>query len=118
MTKLMTSVAVLKVVELNMLDLDTDLRPMLPEMGKHGIITGFDDALNTATLTPNTDPITLHMLLSHLSGHKYDWVSPYLAKWRAARGETLGHGSTVADKAALPLTYPPGKGWAYSVGNE
>ena len=114
----MTSVAVLQCVEDGKLDLDQDARPLLPEMGTHGIITGFDDETNSATLTPDATPITLRMLLSHTSGHEYDWFSPLLGKWRASRKEGLWTGPTVAHKSALPLVFPPGTGFAYGAGHD
>ena len=58
------------------------------------------------------------MLLSHTSGHEYDWFNPLLAKWRASRGEAPWTGPTVEDKSALPLVFPPGKGFAYGAGHD
>ncbi|KAI1408331.1 beta-lactamase/transpeptidase-like protein [Hypoxylon sp. FL1857] len=89
MTKLMTSIAVLQCVEDGTLNLDADIKPLLPEIGKYGIITGFDDAKNSAIFAENTTPITLRMLLSHTSGHEYDRSNPLLTKWRLSRGKTV-----------------------------
>jgi CubicO group peptidase (beta-lactamase class C family) len=58
-TKLMTEIAVLQCVERGQLDLDADVAPILPEAGKHGVITGFDDDKNEALLVPKDGPITL-----------------------------------------------------------
>ncbi|KAI2605717.1 beta-lactamase/transpeptidase-like protein [Hypoxylon fragiforme] len=118
MTKLMTSVAVLQCVEDGTLDLDQDVKPLLPDVGKYGLINGFDDASNTATLTENSTPITLRMLLSHTSGYQYDWASPLLRRWRISRNEVPWAGATIEEKAALPLVHAPGKGWAYGPGHE
>ncbi|KAK4156106.1 beta-lactamase/transpeptidase-like protein [Chaetomidium leptoderma] len=118
MSKLMTSVAVLQCVEQGKLDLDQDVRPMLPEMGKYGIITAFDDDRNEATFKPDATPITLRMLLSHTSGHEYDWFNPLLGKWRASRGEVPWSGPTVEHKSALPLVFPPGTDFAYGAGHD
>ncbi|KAI1113976.1 beta-lactamase/transpeptidase-like protein [Nemania sp. NC0429] len=118
MTKLMTSVAVLQCVEDGLLDLDKDTRTMFPTMGTHGVITGFDDENNTAVLKPDSTPITLRMLLSHTSGHEYDWLNPLLIKWRASRGEEPWTGPTVEHKSVLPLLFPPGTGFAYGAGHD
>ena len=118
MSKLMTSVAVLQAVEQSKLDLDHDVRPMLPSLGQHGIITSFDDTTNTAALSPDATPVTLRMLLSHTSGHEYDWFNPLLGKWRAARGEVPFSGATIEDKSALPLVFQPGTGFAYGAGHD
>ncbi|KAI0516859.1 beta-lactamase/transpeptidase-like protein [Xylaria bambusicola] len=118
MTKLMTSVAVLQCVEDGLLDLGKDARSLLPQIGTHGIITGFDDEGNTAILKPDSTPITLRMLLSHTSGHEYDWLSPLLGKWRASRNEGPWTGPTVEHKSALPLLFTPGTSFAYGAGHD
>ena len=58
-TKLMTSVAVMQLVERGKLDLDADVATIVPEAQEYGIITGFDDDTKTATFTPNKNTITL-----------------------------------------------------------
>lgn len=116
MTKLMTSVAVLQCVEQGKLDLDADVRPLLPEMGKYGVITSFDDEKNQATFEADSTPISLRMLLSNTSGHEYDWLNPFLGKWRASRNEVPWSGSLLTDKSAIPLVFHPGTGFAYGAG--
>lgn len=118
MTKLMTSVAVLQCVEDGTLNLDSDVKPILPEIGKYGRITGFDDDKNSAIFTPDPTTITLRMLLSHTSGHEYDWLNPLLGKWRASRNEFPWSGPTVEHKSALPLAFTPGTGFAYGAGHD
>ncbi|KAI1136247.1 beta-lactamase/transpeptidase-like protein [Hypoxylon sp. FL0543] len=118
MSKLMTSVAVLQCVEDGTLDLDADIKSVLPGIGKYGVITGFDDAKNSAILAENTVPITLRLLLSHTSGHEYDQVNPLLVKWRLSRGEQPWSGLTVEEKSTLPLVFPPGTNWAYGGGHD
>jgi CubicO group peptidase (beta-lactamase class C family) len=116
MTKLMTAVAALQCVEQGTLDLDKDARPLLPEMGKHGIITGFDDDKNEACFEADSTPITLRMLLCHTSGHEYDWLNPVLGKWRASRNEIPWSGPLLTDKSAIPLVFKPGTNFAYGAG--
>lgn len=118
MTKLMTTVAVLQCVEQGLLKLDDNIRPIFPTMGKYGILDGFDDAQKVAKFKPDDTPITLRMLLTHTSGHEYDWFSPPLLKWRASRNEMPWIGSTVQDKSSLPLVFQPGMGFAYGTGND
>ncbi|KAK9778644.1 putative Beta-lactamase-related domain-containing protein [Seiridium cardinale] len=118
MSKLMTSIAVLQAVEDGLLDLDADVKPLLPRIGEHGIITGFDDEKNTAQLKTDSTTITLRMLLSHTSGHEYDWLSPLLGKWRASRGEEPWTGPTVEHKSVLPLVFAPGTSFAYGAGHD
>lgn len=121
MTKLMTSIAVLQCVEDGLLDLDADVKPYLPQIGNHGIITSFNEATNSADLTPLSESqrkITPRMLLSHTSGHEYDWFNPLLAQWGASRGEQPWTGPTVEDKSVLPLVFAPGEGFAYGAGHD
>lgn len=118
MSKLLTSVAVLKAVELGILDLDADLRPLLPTMGQYGIMTGFDQETFTASFATDSTPITMRMLLCHTSGHEYDWLNPLLAQWRFARSEDLWSGPTVEDKSSLPLLYKPGTSFSYGGGSD
>ncbi|KAK6858703.1 Acyltransferase LovD [Apiospora arundinis] len=116
MSKLMTSVAVLQCVEEGKLDLDMDVKPLLPSIGKYGIMKSFDEEKNSAVLEESTATITLRMLLSHTSGHEYDWFGPEVGKWRASRGEEPWTGLTVEDKSVLPLVFTPGTSWAYGAG--
>jgi CubicO group peptidase (beta-lactamase class C family) len=118
MTKLMTSVAVMKCVEDGKLDLDQDTRPWLPGLGRHGIITGFDDEKNEAILTPDSTPISTRTLLAHTSGHQYEQSHPLLSKWRASRKEEAWSGPTINDKASIPLTYVPGTNFSYGAGHD
>lgn len=58
-TKLMTAICALQCVERGLLALDQDVTPLLPEVGKYGIITGFDDVTGQPVITPNTKHVTL-----------------------------------------------------------
>ncbi|OTA99411.1 hypothetical protein M426DRAFT_76366 [Hypoxylon sp. CI-4A] len=118
MSKLMTSVAALQCVEDGTLELDKDVRPLLPQMGKYGVITGFDENKNEATFVPDSTPITLRSLLSHTSGHEYDWFNSSLIKWRASRNEQPWMGPTIEDKSAIPLVFVPGTAFAYGAGHD
>ncbi|KAF4621519.1 hypothetical protein G7Y89_g14555 [Cudoniella acicularis] len=117
-TKLMTAIAVLQCVERGQLDLDVDVALILPEVGKYGIITGFDDSKNEAILIPKVNHVTLRQLLTHTSGQAYDLVHPLLIKWRASRGEEPWTGPTIEDKTTVPLIFEPGTAWAYGGGSD
>ncbi|KAL1602387.1 hypothetical protein SLS60_005803 [Paraconiothyrium brasiliense] len=116
MTKLLTSVACLQAVEAGIVDLDKPVADVLPEVGKYGIMTDFDDEKNEGVFEPHRTPITLRHLLSHTSGYEYDWFNPLLAKWRASRNELPWTGPTVEDKSTLPLLFEPGTSFRYSGG--
>jgi CubicO group peptidase (beta-lactamase class C family) len=88
-------------------------------MSQHGIIVGFDEENNRGIFEElDNTPITLRMLLSHTSGHEYDWINPLLGKWRASRNEVPWSGPTVEHKSATPLVWKPGTGFGYSSGHE
>ena len=58
-TKLMTAICALQCVERGLLFLDHDVTGLLPEVGKFGIMTGFDDTTGQPITTPNTKRATL-----------------------------------------------------------
>ncbi|PSN62090.1 beta-lactamase/transpeptidase-like protein [Corynespora cassiicola Philippines] len=118
MTKLLTAVAVMQFVEAGIVDQDESVSKLLPDIGKYGIITGFDDEKNEAITTSISTPITLRMLLNHTNGQEYDWFNPLLGKWRASRGELPWVGPTVEQKSVLPLLFEPGPGFRYSAGSD
>lgn len=59
LSKLMTSLAVLKVVEQGKLDLDADVQPMFTSTGQHDIITSLGGENNSATSEPDAKLLTL-----------------------------------------------------------
>ncbi|KAF2010156.1 beta-lactamase/transpeptidase-like protein [Aaosphaeria arxii CBS 175.79] len=113
MTKLLTSVACLQAVEAGLLELEKPVTETLPEVGKYGILTGWNDEKNEGIYEQHKTPVTLRMLLCHTSGYEYDWFSPLLAKWRASRNEQPWTGPTVEDKTTLPLLFEPGTSFRY-----
>lgn len=58
-TKLMTAISALQCVERELFRLDVDVSPVLPEIGKFGILTGFDDASGQPVTVSNTNPVTV-----------------------------------------------------------
>lgn len=118
MTKPVTSVAMMILVERGLVHLDAPLSRFLPE---------FSDcrALRPgAASIDDTDPCacpTLHQLMTHTSGLSYPF-NPGVLSAAMAEDDLLfkpDQGS-LADMckavAALPLAFPPGTRWEYSVG--
>lgn len=58
-TKLMTAICTLQCVERGLLVLDQDVSPLLPEVGKIGIIPVFDDVTGRSVTTLLTRHVTL-----------------------------------------------------------
>ena len=75
MTKLVTSIAALQLVELDSIELDEDLSSLMPEMAAIPILT------NEKTLIKGKNPITLRHLLTHTSGFGYFFTDSLLAKF-------------------------------------
>ena len=74
MTKLITSIAALQLVEKDSLELDKDLSDLMPEMTSIPILT------NEKELVEGENAITLRNLLTHTSGFGYFFTDSLLAK--------------------------------------
>ena len=59
MTKLLTAVACMQAVEAGIATLDEPVSEVLPEVGKYGILTHFDDENNEGTYVQHENPVTL-----------------------------------------------------------
>jgi methyl acetate hydrolase len=112
MTKALTSVAVLQLVERGKLDLDTPVGPILPELAEPQVLDGFD-ADGAPILRPATTPVTLRHLLLHTSGCGYTFMDPDLLRYAMATGKMAPGKRASLD---LPLRFDPGTNWQYGVG--
>ena len=114
MTKAVTSVAAMQLVERGLLSLDAPIGDLLPALAKPMVITGFggDGSVN---LRDAGGPITLRHLLSHTSGLGYDFVSETQARARGTAGSP-----TPGTFAAIttPLLFDPGTAWEYGVSTD
>src|SRR5205085_11331218 len=106
MTKAVTSVAAMQLVEKGKLDLDRPIGSVLPELAAPQVLEGFDDA-GAPRLRPAKRPITLRHLLTHTAGFGYEIWDPALGRYVKATGMP----STSTAKLAslpLPLVFDPG----------
>ena len=78
MTKAISSVAALQLVEKNLLGLDDPLNELMPEMITVPIIT------EDGGLIVSEKVITLRLLLTHTSGFGYDFFSPRLLRYNSS----------------------------------
>jgi CubicO group peptidase (beta-lactamase class C family) len=113
MTKPVTSLAALMLVEEGRLGLDDPITRWLPEFA--GLRVLDDPAGPVSQTSPAPREITVEDLMTHRSGIAYNFTSaPALAR---AYTERLGGGLSVdawlAALASLPLTYPPGERFHY-----
>ncbi|KAI7229085.1 beta-lactamase family protein [Hortaea werneckii] len=109
MTKLLTSIAALQLVEAGLIKLDDDVSKILPEVGEQKILKGFDG--DTPMLEDRKSPLT--HLLTHTSGFGYDLADVGLTKYQKSVGKTPGAGSTVEETRSYPLLFEPGTAWMY-----
>ena len=113
MTKAITSVAAMQLVEQGKLDLDKPIGNVVPELAAPQVLDGFDDA-GAPRLQPAKRPITLKHLLTHTAGFGYEVWDADLVRYVKATGIP----STTTAKLAslrLPLVFDPGERWEYGI---
>ncbi len=111
MTKPITSVAAMQLVEQGKLKLDEPASTYIKELGSLQVLQGFDPKTGKPILKPATKPVTLRTLLTHTSGFAYDtWFAGYGALGKGNRKRSLPLG-TVAP--LTPLMFEPGSRWQY-----
>ena len=113
MTKAVTSVAAMQLVEQGKLQLDQPAGAVLPELAAPQVLEGFDDA-GAPRLRPAKRPITLRHLLTHTAGFGYEFLSADLIRYVKVTGTP----STSTGKLASlrqPLVFDPGDRWEYGI---
>ena len=113
MTKAVTSVAAMQLVEQGRLSLDADIGAVLPDLANPQVLTGI--AEGKPQLRPANGPITLRHLLTHTAGLGYFFIHPEVLGWFAATGMPEP-GSLASIK--MPLMFDPGESWEYSVATD
>jgi CubicO group peptidase (beta-lactamase class C family) len=118
MTKPITSVAALRLVEAGRLGLDQSVEEWLPELADRRVLTTPTAPLDDAV--PARRPITLRHLLTMGSGYGMEFRDSPLQKAMAHNGTEggphpvrLGADEWLARLAELPLAFQPGEGWRY-----
>jgi methyl acetate hydrolase len=105
MTKPVTSVAIMMLVEEGKLRLDDPVSAYLDGYDKLQVITKFNETDATYETRPAKKPMTVRQLLSHTSGIGYSFTNPieYALVAKTKKGEW-----------ELPLLNEPGEKWNYS----
>jgi CubicO group peptidase (beta-lactamase class C family) len=104
MTKAVTSVAVMMLVEQGKLKLDDDVAKYLPTYKDPQVIANFNNADGSYQTRPAKRPITVRHLLTHTSGIGYGFASATVAAVQRR---------TMLNEVDMPLLFDPGDGWAY-----
>jgi methyl acetate hydrolase len=109
MTKPITSVAVMQLVEQGTVKLDASIAQYLPELADPQVLEGFDEDGNPR-LRDAARPPTIRELLSNTSGYAYSIWNDDIRRYEAEANLPGGR-----DKfAQLPLASDPGTRWEYS----
>jgi CubicO group peptidase (beta-lactamase class C family) len=135
MTKPITGMAAMMLIDEGKLALDQPLAEILPKFADMQVQKVYDGAITPDNLEPAIRPITIRQLVTHTSGLGYGIVqSGPIAEGFRRRGVVPGlvtrlqalpvfrgtavHGLDVfADRLAeFPLVYQPGTQWSYSMG--
>ncbi|KAF3018128.1 hypothetical protein E8E14_008958 [Neopestalotiopsis sp. 37M] len=110
MTKLMTTIAALQLVERGAVTLDEDVTRHLEVLARQEIVKGFQPD-GTPITEKRANPITLRQLLTHSSGVGYDFAHPEINMYK--KHHKLPLGKTINERFGVPLLYQPGEGWSY-----
>jgi CubicO group peptidase (beta-lactamase class C family) len=118
MTKVITSLAALRLVEAGRLGLDQSLVDWLPELADRQVLRG--PAAELDDTVPARRAITLRHLLTNTCGYGMVLQASPLQQAMAANGTeagpeppALGAAEWLRRLAELPLAFQPGEGWRY-----
>jgi methyl acetate hydrolase len=106
MTKPVTSVAMMQLVEQGRIGLDDPAEKYLPELKGLKVLTSFDPATGAYQVRPAASAPTVKHFLTHTSGLAYPFTSAIWRDFKPRAGETYPFGG--------PLLFDPGERWHYS----
>ena len=113
MTKAVTSVAAMQLVEQGRIGLEQPLDAVVPKLANPQVLDGFDPD-RQPRLRPARRSITLHDLLTHTAGFVYETWNADIGRYLKATGRP---GTASGLNAALeqPLAFDPGERWEYGI---
>jgi methyl acetate hydrolase len=116
MTKAVTSVAAMQLVEQGKLRLDQPIGDVLSELAAPQVLEGFDST-GAPRLRPARRAITLRHLLTHTAGFGYEMLRPDLIRYV---GFTDTPSTSTGKLASLrqPLVFDPGDRWEYGINTD
>lgn len=110
MTKPVTSVALMQLIEQGRLTLDDPAEKYLPELAGVKVIENFDAATGNYQLRDPASKPTVRHFLTHTSGLAYPFTSAIWRDFKPRAGETYPFGG--------PLLFDPGTRWHYSTSTD
>lgn len=114
MTKAITGLAAMQLVERGLLSLDAPMTDVVADVGPLVVLEGFD-ADGAPITRPAASVPTLRQLLTHTSGYVYDMWNADIPRWHEATG-TPSFRSLQRDSLRTPLVFDPGTRWDYGIG--
>jgi methyl acetate hydrolase len=109
MTKAITSVAAMQLIEQDRIGLDDPVEKYLPDLAHLSVFESFDSRTGAYTVRPVTKALTVRRLLTHTSGLGYNFTSPIVRDFKPRGGERY---------AAGPLLFEPGERWLYGTSTD
>lgn len=113
MTKAITGVAAMQLVEQGKLSLDAPIGKVLPDLATVQVLDGFD-AGGKAILRAVRRAITLRHLMTHTAGYGYGTWNANLARYME-QAELPAARTGQLKALSVPLTFDPGERWQYGI---
>ena len=110
MTKAITSVAAMQLIEQGRFGLDDPVENYLPEFANLKVFESFDAPTGAYRLRPASRPPTVRHILTHTSGLGYPFTSAILRDFKPQPGESYPFGG--------PLLFDPGERWHYGTSTD
>ena len=115
MTKLVTTIAALQLMEQGKLDLDTPISTYAPELNELRVLIGFE-ADDTPIFEKANRAPTTRELMTHTAGYVYEFWNA-----NALKGSQLGVTPSLFGEGnylAAPLAFQPGTAWEYGINTD
>lgn len=113
MTKAVTSVAAMQLVEQGKLTLDDPVPDIDPALSAPQVLEGFDPS-GAPRLRRARRPVTLRRLLTHTAGFSYERWNADIVRHVQASGTPSTSTGRIAS-LRLPLVFDPGERWEYGI---
>lgn len=115
MTKAITSVAALQLIEQGSLELEAPVAGILPAFGRLQVLEGFDG--DTPRLRAPTRPATIRQLLTHTAGLGYWFANADVLRYHELTG--IPDPTTGSRRVfEMPLVADPGTRWEYGTSTD
>lgn len=114
MSKPVTTVAAMQLVERGIIELDAPVENYLPEFSRLQVLDGFNDEGQPILRKP-ASKVTLRQLLSHTAGFVYTFSNENALRFSGIEGSGIDIAKGI-DLINVPLGYDPGTIWEYGVG--